>query len=276
MAKRLTNLDKDFINENYQTMTDAKIAEVLNCSVRTIERYRQKNGYFKTEAKQTEKVEQSNYSDEANYFKSKLVSTSRGRRVKDLISKDEWSLFVDEWVNYHVQLEDLTFTEENTVEQIIILKLRMDRNQKEYKDCSLVRDSLLDEANVSDIKDLDLKDPVQAEYYEKIYTASIRMTDFNKEYKELLDKSTKLQETLNATRKQREDSGRVGADTFFSLCKKFEQKSYREKESRMAELLKISAESNANNLRDAIEYMDGEIAPQLLDSDTVEKMEEEK
>ena len=44
----------------------------------------------------------------------------------------------------------------------------------------------------------------------------------------------------------------------------------------MAELLKISAESNANNLRDAIEYMDGEIAPQLLDSDTVEKMEEEK
>jgi hypothetical protein len=40
----------------------------------------------------------------------------------------------------------------------------------------------------------------------------------------------------------------------------------------MAELLKISMDSKTNQLRNAIEFMDGEMAPQLLDSDTVKEM----
>tara|TARA_B100000575_G_C22778826_1_gene461852 strand:- start:135 stop:665 length:531 start_codon:yes stop_codon:yes gene_type:complete len=170
-----------------------------------------------------------------------------------------------------MQLEDLTHTEENTIEQIIILKLRMDRNQKEYKESAELKAEILKEAQVSDIKDLDLTDPDQAALYEKSYGAGIKMSDLNKEYKDLLDKATKLQETLNVTRKQREERGKVGADTFFALCKVFENKNEREKAGRMAELLKISTDKNMQKLREGVEYMDGEIAPQLLDKETIDK-----
>lgn len=272
MAKRLTDFDKDFIRENYTILTDKKMAESIGCSTRTVERFR---GIEKLN-KNPEKIVVSKKEDteDENFFKNKLLSSPRGRRVKELLSYNDWEKFIDEWVNYHVQLEDLTFTEENTIEQIIILNIRIDKNQRDYKYNSEVKDVLSIENNISDIKDLDLKDPAEAEIYEKIYTASIRMTDLNKEYKELLDKNTKLQEALNVTRKQREETGRVGADTFFALCKKFEDKKYREKESRTAELLRIATEKNKDNLRNGIEYMDGEIAPQLLDSTTIDRMED--
>lgn len=38
----------------------------------------------------------------------------------------------------------------------------------------------------------------------------------------------------------------------------------------MAELLKISMNNNTDKLRNAIEFLDGENAPQLLDSQTIE------
>ena len=40
----------------------------------------------------------------------------------------------------------------------------------------------------------------------------------------------------------------------------------------MAELLKISMDTKTNQLRNAVEFMDGEVAPQLLDIDTVKEM----
>lgn len=279
MPRRLNDSDKDFIIENYTKMTDREIANVLNCSTRTIERFRSSSGLSKRASASKEIDRDFNIStgdqDEV-YWERNLTNSNRGRRLREKVTSSEWPVVKDEWVAYHMQLEDLTHTEENTIEQIIILKLRMDRNQKEYKESAELRSQIMEEAQISDIKDLDLTDPDQASLYEKSYGASIKMNDLNKEYKELLDKATKLQETLNVTRKQREEGGRVGADTFFALCRVFENKNEREKAGRMAELLKISTEKNMTGLRGAVEYMDGEIAPQLLDDETIDKMDNDK
>ena len=277
MAKRLNKSDKDFISENYIKMTDKEISEVLNCSTRTVERFRSSVGLSKRSSPNKEidrdfDVSQDDQNEE--YWERKLTNSNRGRRLRERVSNSEWPIVKDEWVAYHMQLEDITHTEENTIEQIIILKLRMDRNQKEYKESAELKAAVLEEAMVSDIKDLDLTDPEQAALYEKCYGAGIKMSDLNKEYKDLLDKATKLQEVLNVTRKQREERGKVGADTFFALCKVFENQNEREKAGRMAELLRISTEKNMEKLRGAVEYMDGEIAPQLLDKETIEKMKD--
>jgi hypothetical protein len=203
-------------------------------------------------------------------------TSPRGSRIKKQLPEEDWILFSEEWANYKIQLEDLTHTEQNTVEQLIFLKLRIDKNQKDYYDAMRIRDSLMANNDIVDVKDLDLSDPKQAELYQKIFNASMRATDLNKEYKDLLEKSTKLNETLNATRRQREEKGKVGGDTFFSLCKKFESMQTREKEGRMAELLRLSMEKKQDSMRNAIEYMDGELAPQLLDSETVKKTREQQ
>jgi hypothetical protein len=125
------------------------------------------------------------------------------------------------------------------------------------------------ESGVRDIKDLDLTNPNEAQVYEKVFAAGLRLSDLNKEYKELLEKSTKISESLNITRRQREEKGKVGADTLFSLFKKFDSKKTRSQEGRMAELMKMSMHKKTEELRNAVEFMDGEIAPQLLDIQTV-------
>tara|TARA_R110000765_G_scaffold410893_4_gene509738 strand:- start:1626 stop:2492 length:867 start_codon:yes stop_codon:yes gene_type:complete len=283
MAKKLTKTDHKYIRENYLKRTDGEIADVLGCTVRTIERSRKKMGLMKRGVKENEdvnldEVNPSNTSDDdlGRYYKSSLISSVRGKRLRRELGNEDWETLVYEWVAYHMQLDDLTHTEENTIEHIIVLKLRMDKNQKDYLSSVLMRDSLMEETGIRDLKDLDLQNPEESDVYEKVYSASVRMTDLNKEYKELLDKITKMSESLNVTRRQREEKGRVGAETFFMLCKEFESRAVRQKEGRKAGLLRLAAENNERKMRESVQYMDGEIAPQLLDSETIELMEKQK
>lgn len=278
MAKKLTKIDHKYIRENYLRKTDGEIADVLGCTVRTIERSRKKMGLMKRGVKADPNLDEDNPSDTdlERYYKSSFMSSVRGKRLRRELGDEDWETLVYEWVAYHMQLDDLTHTEENTIEHIIILKLRMDKNQKDYQSSVLLRDSLMDESSIRDLKDLDLQDPEESAVYEKIYSASVRMTDLNKEYKELLDKITRMSESLNVTRRQREEKGKVGAETFFMLCKEFENRAVRQKEGRKAELLRMAAENNEKKLRESVQYMDGEIAPQLLDLKTIELMEKQK
>ena len=278
MAKKLTKTDHKYIRENYLRKTDGEMADVLGCTVRTIERSRKKMGLMKRGVKADPNLDEDNPSDTdlERYYKSSFMSSVRGKRLRRELGDEDWETLVYEWVAYHMQLDDLTHTEENTIEHIIILKLRMDKNQKDYQSSVLLRDSLMDESSIRDLKDLDLQDPEESAVYEKIYSASVRMTDLNKEYKELLDKITRMSESLNVTRRQREEKGKVGAETFFMLCKEFENRAVRQKEGRKAELLRMAAENNEKKLRESVQYMDGEIAPQLLDLKTIELMEKQK
>jgi hypothetical protein len=249
----------------------AEISRRLDCSVKTVERYKKKlenNTYQPSSAGMSEDEK------DASFWLHELNNSARGRRIKSILTKDEWSSFCEDWIGFHKQLEDLNHTEQNNIEQIIMLKLRIDKNQADYSSNVNLRDTLMRESGIRDIKDLDLTDPQQAQIYEKIFAAGLRLTDLNKEYKELLEKSTKISESLNITRKQREEKGKIGADTFFALCKKFDSKRTRNQEGRMAELMKLSMHKKTSDLRNAVEFMDGETAPQLLDATTVIKMEE--
>jgi hypothetical protein len=280
MAKRIEEADKIYIENNCKYKTDADIAKHIGCSIKTVERYRKSIGMMKNTTKDPvvmiEQRKDYQNRDIFDFHVRSFETSPRGSRIKKQLPEEDWILFSEEWANYKIQLEDLTHTEQNTVEQLIFLKLRIDKNQKDYYDAMRIRDSLMANNDIVDVKDLDLSDPKQAELYQKIFNASMRATDLNKECKDLLEKSTKLNETLNATRRQREEKGKVGGDTFFSLCKKFESMQTREKEGRMAELLRLSMEKKQDSMRNAIEYMDGELAPQLLDSETVKKTREQQ
>ncbi len=271
MNKKLSSADIKFIIDNLEKMSMAEISRRLDCSVKTIERYKKKildndESIFEDEFKvETDK--------DVSFWIKDLINSARGKRIKGILSKEEWDSFCEDWAGYHIQLEDLNHTEENNIEQIIMLKLRIDKNQSDYSKALQLRDTLMKESGARDIKDLDLSNPNEAQVYEKIFAASLRLTDLNKEYKELLEKSTKISESLNITRKQREERGKIGADTFFALCKKFDSKKTKTQEGRMAELMKLSMHKKTDELRNGVVFMDGEVAPQLLDSTTINRME---
>lgn len=278
MNKRIDSADKAFIENNASIRTDKQISEHIGCSIKTVERYRKNIGLIKNASRNPLVITMNSkaYNDRSllDFYRTTLENTPKGRRFKQQLAPEEWEVFVEEWCAYHLQLEDLTHTEQTTVEQIIFLKLRIDKNQKEYYESSRMKDILISENNIVDIKDLDLTDPKQAELYQKLYNASLRTSDLNKEYKDFLDKSTRLSETLNVTRRQREEKGKVGGDTFFSLCKQFESIKTKEKEGKLAALYRLALETNQKKLRNGLEFIDGEIAPQLLDSETVLKSKE--
>ncbi len=271
MNKKLSSVDLQFIKENLEKLSLAEIARRLDCSVKTIERYKKKLS-APDAVIEGGKVEYQAEKD-LSFWSNDLMNSARGRRIKSILTKDEWESFCEDWAGYHIQLDDLNHTEENNIEQIIMLKLRIDKNQSDYSGAVRLRDDLMKENAIRDLKDLDLTDPQQAAVYEKVFAASLRLTDLNKEYKELLEKSTKISESLNITRKQREEKGKIGADTFFALCKKFDSKKTRNQEGRMADLMRMSMTNKQNELRNGVEFMDGEIAPQLLDAETLRLMD---
>ena len=176
MNKKLSKSDIQFIKENLDKLSLAEIGRRLNCSAKTIERYKKKlldNSYVYEEA--------SVNTDEKNsdFWIKELVNSARGRRIKGILTKGEWESFCQDWAGYHTQLEDLNHTEENNIEQIIMLKLRIDKNQYDYSKNLELRDSLMRENNIRDIKDLDLTDPKEAQIYEKVFSAGLRLTDLN-------------------------------------------------------------------------------------------------
>lgn len=270
MNKKLSTSDLQFIRDNLDKLSMAEMSRRLHCSTKTIDRYKKKLSDPSSTIVEG-KVEIKEDRD-FSFWTSDLMNSVRGRRIKSILTKDEWMAFCEDWVGYHLQLDDLNHTEENNIEQIIMLKIRIDKNQSDYSKNVNMRDDLMKESAVRDLKDLDLTDPRQASTYEKVFAASLRLTDLNKEYKELLEKSTKISESLNITRKQREEKGKIGADTFFALCKKFDSKKTKGQEGRMADLMRISMNRKTEELRNGVNFMDGEIAPQLLDSDTVRIM----
>jgi hypothetical protein len=267
MNQKLSSADINFITENIDKISMAEISRRLNCSVKTIERYKKKLSDISSKPDQP--TVEDNIEKDSNFWIRDLNASARGRRIKAMLTKNEWESFCEDWAGYHTQLDDLNHTEENNIEQIIMLKLRIDKNQQDYSKNLELRDTLMRESGVRDIKDLDLTNPNEAQVYEKVFAAGLRLSDLNKEYKELLEKSTKISESLNITRRQREEKGKVGADTLFSLFKKFDSKKTRSQEGRMAELMKMSMHKKTEELRNAVEFMDGEIAPQLLDIQTV-------
>lgn len=288
--KRLSDLDKEYIAAHCEHKTDAEIAKHLGCSTRTVARVRSSlhitkpGGKYKENevSKSAESVEEAvrkpmdlSESELISYYIKQFKMSSRGKRLKNLMSEDEYDVFIEQWVGFHLQLEDITHAEQNTIEQIILLKLRLDHNQKQYRTQVSLQEKLLEEAGVTSIDDLDMSDPDQFSLAERINMCGVQALNLNKDYKETLDRLDKLNQSLNVTRKQREEKGRVGGDTFFSKCQEFTKRSNREKEGRMAELLKMATYKNMNKLRQGIRYMDGEVAPQLLDEETVKMMEEQ-
>lgn len=292
MAK-LTDIDKEFIKNNAHNMTDQQLCDALynKCSVKTIIRAREELKIFKHGGKiaiskhdfdsdliKEAPIEEQTDAQLRELYKAELINSERGTRIKGMVSKIEWKCFIYEWVEYSLQLEDIVHSESNTIEQMIIIKLRMDENQRQKNSISQTRDELLEKHGITelDLKNLDMDDPENVMIYETCFSANVITTTLNKEYRDLLDKFDKQAQALNATRRQREEKGKIGGETFFTKMKELESRETRRIEGRRAALLKMATDNNMDNLRKGIKYMDDEIAPQLLDAETILQAEQQQ
>lgn len=267
--------------------TDAEIAEQLKCSVDTIIRWRKKFHLKKGPAGKLKEVNISNNNSPINsmevsdnekkeYWIRYFKTTIRYKDIKDRFTERDVDFFCDRWAEYRLQLEDTTPAEESAIELLITYEIRIRSNQRAFKEACENEDKLRQQLEGRGDQELDLENEADRFLFELVMSNNRHKESINKDLKDLADRYDKILESLNATRRQREERQKVGADTFLTLVRQFNDRDRRKNAGLYNERMKIATETKLQEVKQPHTFMDGNIEPVILDgSDFKEFMENE-
>ena len=284
----LTKDEKVFIETHCQLRgwSDQKIADRLGRSKITILRYRQslninKNNTARNadqhgqsvpiDSKTVNTAETVDRNKESS-AKKEFLKSLRADRLSKILSPDDLNYFADQWAKYSLQFKNLTATEEDSLEKLIILDIRILYNQKTIREIHLVNEKLRStmdskgDFNPENDRDLQILHTIDAYNGQEI--------ELNKQYAMLIKEYKELQKSMNATREQREANQKIGSETFFDLLKKFNQKEFRDEVGRQEELIKLSKNKKIDNFKQPHKYSDGSYDLPILDGATIKQIKE--
>lgn len=255
--------------------TDTEIAKILGRNHVTISRYRKKNGLKKTgrgklvidsDAVSKESINKyvETTEDKIEHWKSYLKNSDRYKHIKKQYTDEDLDFFIEQWAVYHSELEELTPSEEDTIENLISLKIRMAHNRRHYK-MSLENEEFILSHTDGNLRELDLEKESDRELYDIMMSNNRDQQELNKEYKTLLNEFNELQKSLNVTRQQREANQKIGADTFLTLIKEMNDRDKRKTIAKHNERMRIATENQTKKLKKNYNFADGKIEPMLLD-----------
>ncbi len=283
-APNLT-LDQKKAIENYtlvEKKTDAEIAKLMEIRVDRITMYRKKIGLLKgpggnlgEKAKEHSRAEinKSNLSleEKEEQWRAFFKHTKRYKKLSKLYSEYDLENFIEQWVNYHIGLEDMTNAEEDALEIMILHKIRLDANQATF---NALQNRLIELDSQLSGKELDLENKNDLMIWEQITSINRQSTEVNKELKDLTDKYIAQQKSLNVSREQREQRQKVGADTFLKLVRDFNDRDRRAAAGKYNERMRLATEKQTQKLKRVHKFVDGSMEPILLDgADYIKKDE---
>lgn len=282
----LTEEEKRFIDTHYgqQGWSDNAIAKKLGKSKLTIFRYRKKvrEALERTKTKEEKNIGNALIYKDLELFKrhkAEFIKTARYKRIAEdsFFSQKDLDYFIEVWCRYKIQFKDMTATEEDSLEKMIILDIRILYNQKSMRNCQKTQEQLQEQLN-SEGRKLDVKDDKDLQIIHTVEMCNTQEIELNKQYALLIKEYKEIQKTLNATREQREQNQKIGAETFFDLVKKFQSEEVRAKVGRYNELVRLSKEEKFKEFQQPHKYVDGAYDLPILDGATIKKakLNEEK
>lgn len=276
-SKNLTAKEKKFIEEHFDQAgwTDKKMAEELGRNEETITRYRKKAFLQKNISKNYEdqktdpggKVRISKDQEaegRIKFWQAHLRNSTRHKILKNKLMPDDMEFFSEKWAVYHIQFEDMTATEEDTLELLIMIELRMYGNNKALKTSQLYEEDLQKQIDMLGDPQIDVEIEQQRRLRETIISNNKIQLELNKEYRELADKYEKLLRAMNATREQRESKHQVGGDTFLSLIRDFNDRDKRKDIGKYNELMKLAGENKMKEFKKPHMFADGGVEPIIM------------
>jgi hypothetical protein len=286
---RLTNEEKKLIEERVvQGWTDEKIGKSLSRNPETVRKYRIKHlgikksnrGAINTQEININKqaINRSNLTEEEKIqaWKRLFLKTARFIRLRDELIKQDLDYFIESWAKYNIQFDDLTATEENTLESLITIELRISENRVGVRQIKERELQLLAMLEGRADADLDLENEKDRFYFEASQANNMLMQEKNKEINTLLDRHEKLVRALNATREQREENNKIGADTFLTLVRNLSEMDKRETAGKYSELMKKATDNKIKEMQKPIEFLDGNMKPAMLIGQTYVDMNEKE
>lgn len=275
--RRLSAQEKEYIKKSVlqDRRTDQFIAAELNRDIETVRKYRLSCGIRKTGAGKLivdkdnvreVSIGKSRLSDDEKIsaWIHSLSYSSRYRKLKEVLNHKDMDYFAEQWALYHLQLEDMTISEENSLEQMILLQVRMNDNHKQRRELQKIEEKLTKQF-ADKLQNLDLTNGEDRALHEMLMSNNRQLSELNKELKELTDKYTSYQKNLNTTREQREKTMNVGGQTLLTLLKSLQSEEFRSHANKYSELVKIAVDKQEVEFTKSHMFLDGVSEPILLD-----------
>ncbi len=258
-------------NLSLQGVSDVRISELLKRDVRTIVAARKKIGIKKTGKgkiitevqKHAEVKLAKSHEGKLLYWQKQLISSPRYNVLQESLTKDDLAVFIEMWCKFHVDIEDMNTVEEDNLEVLIILKLRINENNKAVK---LVKErEVLLQEKLKELGELDLDTDSHRWLHEQVMSNNNNLQALNKDIKDLILQYEKTTRLLNISREQREAKKNVGVDTFQKLVAQFTEIERREEAGKYAERMRLATEKKDQELKSPYEFADKNISPIILD-----------
>lgn len=202
--------------------------------------------------------------DKQNYWRYQLVNSTRYLKLQTRLGETDLQYFVEMWSSYHVDVREMNTAEEDMLEVMICTKLRMDENDRAFKECKEREMELRAQLDALG-GELDMETETQRWLYEQTISLNKVAQEINKDYKELGIRYNESQRALNLSREQRENKKQIGADTFLTLIVQLTEAERRDEVGKFTERLKMSAEKRKREMKRPHTFMDGTQEPMLLD-----------
>lgn len=288
MAKtNLSKLEIKFIEDHVLDggCTDAALAKELGRSELTIKRCRDKLGLKKGGGGKLH-PDANNISDETlNSLKvsdddkrvawsAKFKLTSRYKKIKNALNDHEVEFFINQWADYHVQFNDMQPSEEDLLEHMLMVQVRLDDNHRQRRQLQIYEEHLKAQFMDKLDKELDLENENDRRLHEMLMSNNRQLQDLNKELKDLTERYEKFQRAFAGTREQREQNNKVGGETFMTLLQEFNKREFRMKMGRANEYMKMATKQQSDKMKNIHKFVDGSEEPILLDGgDFIKKKE---
>lgn len=250
---------------------DVDIAHALNISLKKVPALRRKYGLLvegeiavKQEVADLKQKKLEDVVHRKQTFTEIFTATPRYKSLKSRLSPADLEWFVDKWATYSEQFDNPTATEEDTIELLILTKLRMESNDREI--ASLQKQNVLLEQQLSTHGDEpDLEDPEVRAIFQQMQSVRSLLQQALKLESDLTERHQQHLKALNATREQREKTKGISGDTFMSLVYQLTQEDLRARIGKQAALARMAAENKTEKFSKPHTFMNGESNPIILD-----------
>lgn len=185
--------------------------------------------------------------------------SKRYKKLQAAFTEEDLEYFIDLWAVYHNEFEDMTVAEEDALDVMITFKMRIHENQKILKQL-IHREAMFREKlglGPNDDLDIDPEEPKEMAYHELVRTNNEQKLALNEDLKDLSERFEKAQRSLHATREQREKAADVGADTFLTLVRSFNDRDVRNEAFKYNERMKLATAKKKEKMKESHEFVDG-------------------
>ena len=264
MAKRgrMSDEEKQFLDENLDNMSDEQLAERLDRTVSFVSNYRKVQPHTIV-------------SEDEDSIITSLHNIYFWNEIKDQLTQDELYSFEARWIALHKQFQDVLATDQMQIKDLIILEILINRvlseKHKVISTISRLEAQLkIEEERPLDDQDTGLMLNIETQLNAAMASQNARTT----EHMKLQEKKDAKFKDLKATRDQRFKQLEDSRTSFFDLMKTLDENESRLKEGRHMELMRMATNKAVENLSEYTEYEDGTVDQPFLNHETL--MEEEQ